>query len=278
MTSFTNFLFVPATKPERFAKAMASGADLICIDLEDSVPPTDKARARDDAIAALGELDLKRTAIRTNGLRTAEGLADLLALTASDSAPALVFLPMVESAVEVEIARQVLGDKAKGFVPLIETVLGLENARSIASEKGVAALMFGGGDFSGELGVKLEWEPLFVARSRLAMACASARVGCVDVPFIDMEDEAGLATEAARVKALGFSAKAAIHPKQVAAIRAAFGSSEEELAEARAALAAYEAGGGAAVRHDGKMLEAPVIARYQRIVEAADREEDMSNA
>lgn len=271
---FTNFLFVPATKPDRFAKALASGTDLICIDLEDSVPAGQKAEARQAVMDALPDLDLARVAVRTNGLRTAEGLADLLALRECAHTAALIFLPMVESPVEIEIAREVLGEKAKGFVPLIETVAGLDDARSIASEPGVKAVMFGGGDFSGELGVKLEWEPLLAARSRLAMACASARVGCIDVPYIDMDNPAGLAEEAARAKALGFSAKAAIHPKQIAAIRDAFGSSEDELAEARDALAAFEAGGGGAIRHNGKMLEAPVIARYQRIVEAAQNAQE----
>ena len=82
MTIFTNFLFVPASKPERYEKAMVSGADLICIDLEDSVPASAKDSAREDAIDALKWLDLSKTAVRINGIRTAEGLADLLALRA----------------------------------------------------------------------------------------------------------------------------------------------------------------------------------------------------
>lgn len=270
MTSFTNFLFVPASKPDRFAKALASGADLICIDLEDSVPVGMKDRARGDVMAALAELDPARTAVRTNGLRTADGLADLLALRACEHTAALIFLPMVVSPVEVEIARHVLGDKATGFVPLIESVSGLENALAIASEPGVAAVMFGGGDFSSELGVKLDWEPLLAARSHLVMACAAAKVRCVDVPYIDLDNPDGLAKEAARVRALGFHAKAAIHPNQIDAIRAAFLPTQMQLAEAREAIAAFEQAGCAAIRHKGQMLEAPVVQRYRLMLDAAN--------
>ena len=269
MTAFTNFLFVPASKPERFEKAMDSGADLICIDLEDSVAASAKDSARADVIAALEQLDLSRTAVRINGIRTAEGLADLLALRASDKKPCLLFIPMVEHAVEIEIANSALDGGIDGFVPLIETVRGLNNAMEIAAADGVVAVMFGGGDFSSELGVKMEWEPLLAARSQLVMACAAAQVRCVDVPYIDMANEVGLANEAARVKAIGFHAKAAIHPSQIAVIKTAMRPTEVEVAEAKDALAAFEAAGGAVIRHKGQMLEAPIIKRYQQILASA---------
>jgi citrate lyase beta subunit len=269
MTIFTNFLFVPASKPERYEKAMVSGADLICIDLEDSVPASAKDSAREDAIDALKWLDLNKTAVRINGIRTAEGLADLLALRASDKKPCLLFIPMVEHAVEIEIAKSALGVGTGGFVPLIETVRGLSNAIEIAAADGVAAVMFGGGDFSSELGVKMDWEPLLTARSQLVMACAAAKVYCVDVPFIDIANEAGLADETARVKALGFHAKAAIHPSQIAIIKLGMKPTEAEVAEAKDALAAFEASGGAVIRHKGQMLEVPIVKRYQQILASA---------
>ena len=88
----------------------------------------------------------------------------------------------------------------------------------------------------------------------------------VDVPYIDLENDAGLAEECARAKALGFHAKAAIHPRQIDAIKAAFRQTLNEIEEARAAIAAFDAGGGAAIRFQGKMLEAPLIRRYRQIV------------
>jgi citrate lyase subunit beta/citryl-CoA lyase/(S)-citramalyl-CoA lyase len=135
--------------------------------------------------------------------------------------------------------------------------------------------MFGGGDFSGELGVELAWEPLLAARQQLVLACAEARKPAIDVPFVKLEDEAGLAEEAARARAIGFAAKAAIHPAQLAAIHAVFLPSAAEVDEAREALAAYEAGGGRAIRFRGRMLEAPFIIRYRALLA---RHEELGNA
>ena len=269
MTSFTNFLFVPANRPERFEKAASSGADLICIDLEDSVPADQKDSARESVLTALAGLERKKTAVRINGLKTKAGLADLLALAAAEHLPALVFLPMVESATEVEIAHSILGERVEGLVPLIETVKGLRAGDDIAACDGVTGMMFGGGDFSAELGTKLEWEPLLAARGAFIMCCASAEVMAIDVPYIDMGNEEGLADECARIKAMGFHAKAAIHPKQLPVIQSAMRPSEAEIAEAKEAIAAYDAAGGRAISHSGRLLEAPIMERYRRMLAAA---------
>jgi (S)-citramalyl-CoA lyase len=263
MIAIQSMLFVPGSRPERFARALASAADCVCIDLEDSVPDAGKDAARSAALAALGD---PRLAIRINGLATRAGLADLLAVAGSAVRPSLLFIPKVESAAEVSIARGVLADDATRFVPLVETVKGLEAASEIAREPGVAMLMFGGGDYSAELGVDLAWEPLLHARNQLIQACAGAGIPALDVPFIAMDDEAGLIAECARAKALGFAAKAAIHPDQIAPIHSVFRPTAEETAEAQEAEAAFAASGGAVVRFRGKMLEAPVIRRYRQIL------------
>lgn len=262
--AFTNFLFVPGNRPERYVKALASAADLVCIDLEDSVPEAEKDSARDMALAAIADHGEARLALRINGLRTSAGLADTLAL-GGGTCPQYLFVPMVESAAEIEILRSILGTEV-AFVPLIESVKGLRAADTIAASPGVTALMFGGGDFAAELGVKLAWEPLLHARSALVMACAAVGISAVDVPYIDLENGAGLAEECGRVQALGFHAKAAIHPRQIEAINSAFRPSLNEIEEARAAIAAFDAGGGAAIRFRGKMLEAPVVRRYRQIL------------
>ena len=266
--AFTNFLFVPGNRPERYAKALASEADLVCIDLEDSVPLAEKDDARSVAMAAIAGHGDGRLALRINGLRTAAGLEDILALCAS-RLPEYLFVAMVESATEIEILRSLLGADI-AFVPLIESVKGLRAAHAIAASPGVAAIMFGGGDFAGELGVKLEWEPLLLARSELVMACAAANIRAIDVPYIDLENETGLANECAKAKALGFRAKAAIHPKQIDAINAAMRPHAAEIEEAKAAIAAFDAGGGAAIRFEGKMLEAPLIRRYRQILSSGE--------
>ena len=265
MFAANSFLFVPGSRPDRFAKAHGSGAGLTVIDLEDAVAPADKATARANALAQVASGE-PGWAIRINGLATAAGIADLAALTEAEVLPRFLFVPMVESAVELDIVARVLGERCPELIPLVETPKGLRHAVEIAAAPMVGGLMFGGADFSGELGVMLAWEPLLAARHALVLAAAEARVPAIDVPWIHLEDEAGLADECAKAKALGFAAKAAIHPAQVAAIEAAFTPTAAELAEAEAALAAYAEAGGKAIRYKGKMLEAPLVKRYQAVL------------
>ncbi len=255
-----SLLFVPGSRPDRFAGALASGADAVCIDLEDAVPTDGKEAARTAAIQALGD---PRLAIRCNGLATDFGHDDLAMLGAAARRPPLLFIPKVESADELGAA----GALGVGLVPLIETPKGLRLAHEIAAAPGVVATMFGGGDLSAELGVALAWEPLRTARGLFILACAEAGIPAIDVPFILLDDEAGLAEETARAKALGFAAKAAIHPKQIATIHGVMRPTPDELEEARGAEAAFQAAGGAAVRWNGRMLEAPIMRRYRRILE-----------
>ncbi|MGJ3647704.1 HpcH/HpaI aldolase/citrate lyase family protein [Sphingomonas sp. GlSt437] len=262
-TGLTSLLFVPGSAPARFAKALASDADMVCIDLEDAVAADAKDAARAAAIAAIGP----RVAIRVNAVETAAGKADLAALAAASARPDMVLLPKVETAAEVAVARGAL--LGTDLVPLIESARGLRLAHEIGAAPGVVAMMFGGGDLAGELGVALAWEPLAVARGLFILACAEAGVPAIDVPWIALDDADGLAEESRRSHAIGFQAKAAIHPAQLDAIHAAMRPSLDDVAEARAAIAAYEAAGGRAIRHNGRMLEAPIIRRYQRIVAMA---------
>jgi (S)-citramalyl-CoA lyase len=267
--SLTSLLFVPGSRPDRFAKALASDASMTCIDLEDAVPAAEKGPARTAAVAAIAP----RAAIRINGVKTRDGLADLLALADAPALPPLVLVPMVESADELAVVTGTLG-KGAAIVPLIETTRALRNADRIAAAPGVVAMMFGGGDLAAELGVALAWEPLAVARGLFVMACAGAGVPAIDVPFIALDDPSGLAEECRRARALGFQAKAAIHPAQLDAINPAFRPSPAELAEAREALDAFDAAGGGAIRFGGRMLEAPVVARYRKIIALAGEQRE----
>ncbi|KKW90818.1 citryl-CoA lyase [Sphingobium chungbukense] len=263
--TLSSLLFVPGSKPERYGKALASNADAVCIDLEDSVPAPAKGDARAAAIAAIAGCD-SRLILRINGMTTRAGLEDLLALADAPVLPSLILVPMVESPVEIGIIASVLGDRTPGIVPLVETVKGLRAAPEIAATPGVVAMMFGGGDFAAELGVALAWEPLRSARGAFVMACAGAAIPAIDVPFIAMDDMAGLSHEAAAAHALGFSGKAAIHPAQVDVINATFRPTAEQIAEAEEAQRVFDAAGGAAVRFNGRMLEVPIMRRYQRIL------------
>ena len=260
-----SLLFVPGSRPDRFAKAKAAGADLTVIDLEDAVAAEDKPAAREQALAQIAD-DTSGWAIRINGVGTAEGIRDLAALTDTHTLPATLLVPMVESASEIGIISSAIGPRCPALIPLIETPRGLRHALDIACHPGVDAVMFGGGDFSGELGVELAWEPLLTARQQIILACAEAGIPAIDVPYIQLEDEAGLADECGRAKAIGFAAKAAIHPRQMSAISAAFAASETEINEAREAIAAFDAAGGKAIRFKGRMLEAPFVKKYRAII------------
>lgn len=257
---YQSLLFVPGNRPERFAKALASGADLVVIDLEDAVGPADKDTARDAAITALGN---PRLGVRINGLRTKQGLADLLAL-ATTPVP-FIMIPMVEAAAEIEVARAILGPEV-ALLPLIETIRGLRAADAIASSPGIGGVMLGGADLAGELGVEMSWDALHAARAQIVMACAAARVPSIDAPWLDLDDLEGLSAEVTRIQATGFTAKSLVHPKHVAVVHTVMRPTETQIAEAHQAEAAYTAAGESAVRFNGTMLEAPVMQRYRRIL------------
>lgn len=266
MFAVSSLLFVPGSRPDRFAKAAASGADLVVIDLEDAVAEADKAEARGKAIAHIAADTSRRFALRCNALSTDHGHADLGALHSSSARPAALFVPMVENADDLAVIGQMFGPAALSIVPLVETSSAIMAAHSIAAAPGVAAVMLGGADLCAQLGVPMSWDALLHARGALVLACAAAQVAAIDVPHILLDDPAGLEEETRRVRAMGFSAKAAIHPAQVSMINAVMRPTHEELAEAHQALSAYEDGGRRAIRYRGRMLEAPIIRQYQSIL------------
>lgn len=258
---YQSLLFVPGSRPERFEKALASGADIVCVDLEDAVGPADKDAARDAAIDAMGD---HRLGIRINGMRTRQGLADLIAIAGAKTLPPFIMIPMVEAVAEIEIAHAILPGVA--LLPLIETFKGLRVADAVAAAPGIGGVMLGGADFAGELGVAMSWDALYAARAQIVMACANAKVPSIDVPHLDLDNLESLAVDVARVKAMGFTAKSIVHPKHVAVVHDVMRPTAGEIAEAHEAEAAYAAAGESAVRFKGKMLEAPVIMRYRRIL------------
>jgi (S)-citramalyl-CoA lyase len=259
-------LFVPGNRPERFPKALASGADLVCLDLEDSVPVAEKEAARGAVLGFARDLAGTRVAVRINRLASHAGLRDVLALGEALPGPLVVCVPKVESAAELELMREWLPDERTRFAPIIENAEGLAQAASIAATPGCAALIFGGGDYALEIGASMAWEPLLAARSAIVMASARAGLPAIDVPFIQMDDQAGLAAESLRVRQLGFSGKVAIHPRQVPIIQRTWLPSAPDLEEARAALAAYEAAGRRAISFGGRLLEGPIVRRYEKMI------------
>lgn len=270
----TSLLFTPGTRPDRFEKVPASGADGIIVDWEDAVPITDKDRVRSETIAWLrqhGRVGTPpfATAVRVNDLRSAHGRADLDALNAAALRLDAVVLPKVQSAAEVhEAARKLFG--APRLVCLIETVLGVRHAAEIAAASPqVAALAFGGFDLSAETGGEPTWDALLWPRTQVVHAATAAGVLALDQPFIDLENLTGLAEECAGVRALGFAGKLAIHPRQCAAIKTAFQPTEAAVARAQRIVAAFEAARGNVAVIDGQMIDVPMYRSAQRILARA---------
>lgn len=269
-------LFVSGEKSERFPKAFAAGADLVCIDLEDAVHPDRKAEARVQVLAWLAAHPATpgqaHRAIRINGLRTLDGLRDLLALADSGLQLDALLVPKTEAAADLQAVQAWVGAQAGALIALLETPLAIERAFDIAQAGPmVGALMLGGADLSAELDAQFGWDGLQYARGRLANAAKAAGVQAWDVPHIDLADTAGLADETRRVLTLGFDCKTAIHPQQLAAIHAAFQPSPAELDWARTLLAAVPSGGDhrqtGAFLFQGRMVDAPLLRKAQRIVE-----------
>lgn len=262
-------LFVPGSRPERYAKAIATGADQVCIDLEDAVAPADKESARASLFAFLATRSESRGEIglRINPLSTALGQDDLAALAASGLAPAFVMLPKVETAAELAQADAALAAIDTAFIAQIETPRGLLDARLIAgASRRLQALMFGGFDYIVALRGRACWESFFHPRVQLATVAAEAGVGCLDVPYLDIKDETGLVAETDRVIALGFTAKAAIHPGQVDPIQNRYLPTADEHARALRVIEALAANRGEAIQLDGKLVDRPIEIAAERAV------------
>jgi citrate lyase beta subunit len=272
---FRSLLFSPGSRPDRVARALASGADAVCVDLEDAVAPTEKAEARKVATGFLADAGGPARVVRINRLGSAEGLRDLLAIVEARPAEGIVFLPKVGSAGEVTVVDSLLAEAglALGIGILIETAEGLERAAEIATASPrIAFVMFGGADLAGELGTAIADAPLLYGRSRVVAAAARAGIQALDMPALDFKDAEAVRKEAARARALGFAGKAAIHPGNVAAVNAAFVPSAEEVAAAGRVVAAAKASSAGVVVVDGKMVDRPVVRAAERVIALAARE------
>jgi len=269
-----SLLFLPAVRLDRLEKAFATGADRVCVDLEDGVGPDSKDTARDAVAGLLDEADHPGLVIRINSPRTEEGLRDLLVLMEARPRSLEVMIPKVESADEVRWIEELLGRRHRsvGLHLLVETARGIEAAVPIATASPrLVALMLGGVDLSADLGAALDWEPLQYARSRIVSAAAIAGAGALDTIVLALDDEDSLRSEALRARRMGFAGKLAIHPKQITPIHEAFSPSPEEIAHARRIAEAYERNRGGVTVLDGRLVELPVLRSALRILNLAER-------
>ncbi len=261
-------LFVPGNRPDRFDKALTSGAPAIVIDLEDAVAPAEKTNARAGVLAWFSGRSSDATVaagVRINHCATKAGILDLAGLVDIDCRPDFIVLPKVESAFEVTLMARLLPD-----VPLfctIKSAVGLHAAFGIAhASPNVAGLGFGGVDLAADLRCDPGWDALYHARGTLIQAAASASVAALDVPYLNLASDDGLHDDCLRAKAMGFTGKFAIHPKHVAGILSAFAPTAAEIERARKILRAAESAVGNAGRADDRMIDEAVLRSARRIL------------
>jgi len=259
------WLFVPGDRPERFDKALDAGADAVIVDLEDAVAPAAKDAARGHLLAWLSAA--RPVYVRINAADSAWFDADL-ALCRHPGVAGIV-LPKAGQAGDVQAVADA---GAQAILPLVESALGLWNVAALCGAPKVERLIFGAIDFCADTGIRETHENLLPARSQLVLASRALRIGApVDGVTVTLDDDAAVRRDATRARDLGFGAKLCIHPKQVAAVHAAFVPAAAELAWAARVQAAFKAASGAAVAVDGKMVDRPVLLLARQMLDEAAR-------
>jgi citrate lyase subunit beta / citryl-CoA lyase len=262
-----SWLFVPATRPDRFAKAAASGADRVILDLEDAVAPEDKVDARRGLMTATIPRQVP-VYVRVNSALTPWfeedlGVARTLAIRG-------VLLPKADSAAHVERALAAITPEHV-VVPIIETAAGLWNVLDVARCPRVERLVFGALDFTLDTGIQDADGAFDAVRSRIVVASKVAGIAPpVDLVTLAIDDQDLLRRHAGRSRSFGFGGKLCIHPKQIPITNDAFRPSDEEVAWARGILDELATRPGDAVfSHNGELVDRPVIERAKQVIETA---------
>lgn len=259
------WLFVPAIRPERFARAVRTGADAVVVDLEDAVAPGERAGARHGMRAAWPEAPGTALVVRVNAYGTPD-FADDAALC-RELAPAAVVLPKTESAEHVRAAAEATGAPV---LALVESARGLIALPEITGAPAVVRLLLGGIDLSLDLGVSDD-AALDTARADLVRWSAARGLPApVDGVTADVRDAAAASGDARRAAAWGFGGKLCVHPSQVGPVREAFRPGARQTEWARRVLAAAATADGGATTAGGEMIDRPVIERARRILHSAE--------
>lgn len=261
-------LFVPGNRPDRFAKAAASGAHAIAVDLEDAVSPDDKAAAQ-GAVASWLEQGGSGI-VRINPADTPWHDADLAMLTQHPGAA--LMLPKADAGSTARTAAALSGHP---IIALVETVRGYMELRQLAAVPGVQRIAFGSIDFSVESGISDVGDAMTSVRTAIVLESRLAGLAApVDGVSTGFNDEGAVLGDALRSRQLGFGGKLCIHPKQVPPVNGAFMPSEPEIDWARRVLAAIETSGGGATTVDGRMIDKPVVDQARSILADAANDAD----
>jgi citrate lyase subunit beta/citryl-CoA lyase len=283
-TLMRSVLIFPANVARFAEKAPSSGADAICFDLEDAVPPAEKDAARQVTAAFVGPEQARHsTLVRINGVQTGLAEDDLVGVVADGldgiilpkaDSPAVVervdhYLTVLERERAIEAGRIAI-------LPLVETAAGILAAeRILASSPRVTAALLGAEDLAADLGVERtrSGDEVRWARARFVVACHAAGVLAIDTPETDIGDADHLESELALARSLGYQGKLCIHPSQVPAVNRAFAPTQIEVEEARALVETFErealASGRASIQIRGRMVDTPIYQRARRLLERA---------
>lgn len=262
-------LFVPGDRPDRYAKAVASGADVVIIDLEDAVAPPDKDRARQSVVEALTGGGL-RTLVRINDPRSVLGRADLAALAAlvgtGEHGLLGVLVPKAGEPAELTAVTAALGSGV-ALVALVESARGVAAANELARTPGLTRLAFGALDFALDAGSAVDALTGQVARAQLVIACRAAGLpGPLESPATELRDPERVEATSRAAAVMGFTGRLCIHPAQLEPVRAGFAPTADEVAWAERIVASA---GDAAVRVDDQMVDRPVLERARGILTRA---------
>jgi citrate lyase subunit beta/citryl-CoA lyase len=258
-----SYLFVPADRPQRFEKAIASGADALIVDLEDAVPPAHKDAARSALAAWLAGDGDASVVVRVNGASSQWFEADRKLAVSSPRVRAIM-LPKADGDSPWHAFAE------KPVLALVESAAGIESLRTIARAPQVRRLAFGSIDLQLDLGIEGDDDALLYFRSELVLASRLADLPApVDGVCTAIDDARALATHVRRARRLGFGAVLCIHPAQVAAVNDGFAPTAEQLEWALRVTTAAAQADGAAVAVDGKMVDRPVLVRAQALLDAA---------
>lgn len=261
-----SWLFAPGGRPDRMAKAMQSAADAVILDLEDSVLATDKAEARAHVCAALATRAPDRcVGVRVNAPGTGVQAEDVEALLAPAPGPAFLVVPKVED--PTDLARLVARAADVPVVALVESARGVVRIGEIAAVAGLHGLMFGAADYAADLGSPGLDHPHAFARAAIGNAAAAFGLIAIDSPAFALDDAAGLTRDCETARAMGFSAKALIHPRQIEPVNAAFGWSPADRERAERILDSLE---GVGVL-DGRMIDEAMARWARRVLAPAHR-------
>jgi citrate lyase subunit beta/citryl-CoA lyase len=280
-------LFVPGNRPDRVDKAVGTGADVVIIDLEDAVPPSQKEESRSKVREKIAAFRDREILVRVNAIGSEFLPGDLDEIIVDGLS--CIIVPKVEERADIREIDGYLGEAERrndlepgtiSVIPLIESARAVQNVFEILSEKTdprrLFTAAFGAADYTLDMGAEItrEGAELHYPRSRIAVACRAAGVDPpLDTPFmIDVKDVEALKTDARRARQLGFQGKLCIHPIQIEPCHAVFSPTAEEIEHAARVIQAFEdaeARGIGAIQLDGKFIDAPIVERSRRIVKLA---------